>query len=152
MLWTLPSSASRSDCHNTLKITLGAPTGSGTLETPLRPATTRSEPQAPNATGATETKSKSRWRIGPRRPARPGAEDWLADVATASGATTCDSEGAGAGTEPPTRRSGADGTTAANRAATNDARTAWAGLRRTSPPGLKTASPAKRNLPAPHAP
>ncbi|KAJ1183486.1 hypothetical protein NDU88_000305 [Pleurodeles waltl] len=117
-----------------------------------RPATTRSEPRAPNVTGAAETKSKSRWRIGPRRPAKPGAEDWLADAPAASGAATCDSEGTGAGTEPPTRRSGADGTTTASRAATNDTRTAWAGLRRPSPPGLKTASSANRNLPAPRAP
>ncbi|KAJ1158067.1 hypothetical protein NDU88_010762 [Pleurodeles waltl] len=108
----------------------------------------RSEPRELNATGATEAKGKPRWRVGSRRSAGPETEDWLTGAIAVGGADACGSVGAGAGTEPPTRRSCADETSTVNREATSAARIAWAGLWRPNPPGSKTAPPARGSLPA----
>ncbi|KAJ1208852.1 hypothetical protein NDU88_004235 [Pleurodeles waltl] len=74
--------------------------------------------------------------LGLRRPTGPGTEDWLAGATAADRAATCGSVEAGAGTEPPTRRSGADETSTVN----------------PSPPGSTTTPPASGSLPAPGAP
>ncbi|KAJ1142316.1 hypothetical protein NDU88_008642 [Pleurodeles waltl] len=85
-------------------------------------------------------------------PAGPGTEDWRAGKIIEGRAAVCGSVGAGAGTEPPTWRSGAEETGTVDRTATSAARIAWAGLWCPSPPGSITAPPAggRPRRPAPH--
>ncbi|KAJ1143850.1 hypothetical protein NDU88_010152 [Pleurodeles waltl] len=78
-----------------------------------------------------------RWRVGSRHSAGPGTEDWLTGTIAVGGADACGSVGAGAGTEPPTRRSGADETSTVNREATSATRIVWAGLWRPNPRSQK---------------
>ncbi|KAJ1098594.1 hypothetical protein NDU88_003702 [Pleurodeles waltl] len=101
-----------------------------------RPSAPRPVGQVGTGLGEKRTAPVGIPSLGLRRPTGPGTEDWLAGATAADGAATCGSVEAGAGTEPPTWRSGADETRTVN----------------PSPPGSTTTPPASGSLPATRAP